>query len=930
MSVVRSRIESSAVAMEELALTPNANMSNDPMFAMAKKLFETQLELGRSTDEAAFELEKFGIERAVILDIQLRVEQEGNRIKAHGDAAVFDPSGESWYFPQGGDHKFFAQVRERLEKDLGKAVANDVSDAADQILGSCGNPHRSSFDNRGLVVGYVQSGKTTSFMSLAAKAVDYGYKFVIILSGMTDNLRSQTQDRVDDVLVGKHKAEWHALTSKEHDFVGHVGAEAILNPNNGQGVLAVVKKNPGRLRRLVKWLNQAQAQTVTTPILVIDDEADQATPNTAKARDRASRINGLLRQLVSFPKVSYVAYTATPFANLLMDTEAKDDLFPRDFIVSLPEPDGYMGTTQLFGRTSLSSESEEFAPKRVISYVSDEESSEVLKNLKSLDGPKITQGSGFSAAILWFLIATAARRIRDQKSKHSSMLVNVSPLADVHFNLQSAIDSYLLELKSLAEDDLKPMLRTVWDQQEAEATARAESLEPVDFESAAAGAVEVLGQVKTVVDNYKSDNRLYYGQESAETVIVIGGNTMSRGLTLEGLISSYFLRSSRTYDTLLQMGRWFGFRPGYTDLPRVWMTTEMSSWFADLALIEAEIREQIRAYAPAVVDGKVIPGHHKPTEVAVKIRQHPSMAVVAPNKARFAKRVSVSLSEKKLQTTVFESKDAEVLLDNQNSVRQLFEDASANSVPLHRFGSGRLGLAGVSAGEVVSFLRQYHLHPGTRTFDIDLIADYLKKENQANGLNEWNIVVEGSHLDAGAHPERASLELGLPNPVVTVNRSRRVSEFGAANIGALITENHRNLDTLTSEDAASLTKYVASRGKSASVDRAILDWKRENNHDRGLLVIYPIDKDSTYALAKVEGKDERFALDADEHVIGIALFFPPARGPESMVEFVAAAASDALIDPDEEIAEAEAISADEEDEHNAVREQEQDANDQAD
>lgn len=903
--------------MNTAASTPNGSPIQQSIeYRLAKDLFKSKLKEGRSPNDAAFDLETHGMDKSLVLAIQLEVEQESLLIKGYGGNSVFDPSGDSWYFP-GDDGQFFTNVRETLSKQLPADTVREISSTADEILGVCGNPQRAEMNQRGLVIGYVQSGKTTSFISLAAKAVDAGYKLIIILSGMTDNLRAQTQERVDQVLIGNLKSRWQPLTTVEHDFTGSTAAEPMLTPVNNQGVVAVVKKNPGRLRRLVKWLSSASSMTASTPILIIDDEADQATPNTAKARDRASRINGLLRKLCSFPKTTYVAYTATPFANLLMDTEAKDDLFPRDFIVSLPEPAGYMGTTQLFGRASLPDETERFDPLDVIRTIDSDEGAEILRRLKEKSPIRIPRASALGESIMWFLLATAARRARDGQAKHSSMLVNVSSLSDDHFIVQKAIDGFLRELRNIPDTELETVMRQLWQQQNVERASEIAGIASVDLDAAITEMKCVLDAATTIVDNYKSQERLQYSKDKPETVIVTGGNTMSRGLTLEGLIASYFLRTTKTYDTLLQMGRWFGFRPGYQDLPRVWMTDEMSSWFADLALIEAEVREQIRAFAPKLDRGKVIPGHDRPSEVAVKIRQHPSMSIVAPNKARHGQEVGISLSGARLQTTVFQSDDFAVLLDNQKAVRELVAAAQSNGSQLTTFASRRKGFTDLPADLIINFLHAYRFHPDSRRIDPSLIEQYVRKEMASDGLRHWNVVFEGSHIPPSQ--SRPTLDLGLSFPVTTVTRSRRSSTYGDANIGALVTENHRGLDLPADLGPDQATQEIG--------DSEIRRLRDQHGYVNGLIVIYPINKDSKYrGKGDDDGDATRFDLEAVEHVIGLAIYFPTAKGPESNIVYSAAKTREPLINAEEEAAViAEALAADDYDENNALAEEKVDA-----
>lgn len=839
------------------------------------------------------------------ISVRARYEMKANVIRLLEDeSAIIDPSVNAWYRPE-GDGRFFAATRLKLGRDLPAHVVAQVSDRADQVLGSLANPRSERFSSRGLVIGYVQSGKTTSFISLAAKAADAGYKLIIILSGLTDNLRTQTQYRVDTTLIGDLAGDWRALTTQDSDFQNSGKPDADLNRKNGQPCVAVVKKNPSRLQALIDWLERGSSSLVKqTPILIIDDEADQATPNTAKGKDRATKINSLLRTLAGYPKAAYVAYTATPFANLLMDAQSSSDLYPRDFIVSLPEPDGYVGTSRMFGRDRLGEGGQELEPLDVVRDVTDDEARLLQSEARSGDVSGALEADALRDAVSWFLLATTARRIRSGETKHSSMLVNISSLSDSHFRTGARVQGMLQGIDAqLMEDDsgLRETLTALWERELEQLPPEEVGEAEVPFDEIWLRFAETLRSTIVIVDNYRSPQRLVYTDEDPLTVIVVGGNTMSRGLTLEGLISSYFLRTSRTYDTLLQMGRWFGFRPGYLDLVRVWMPRLLQQWFRDLALVEAEIREEIRRYAPVIVNGEVVGGEVRPNQIAVRIRQHPAMAVVAAAKARHMQKVSLSYSGQVAQTILFESDDAAAMDANIEATKQFFDAIRSGGGEEITFPSGRRGFAEVRAESIIEFLRNYSVHPEARAFLPDKIVEYIEKELRANGLRTWNVVVAGVN---GAGTEHA-YDIGLATPVGLIRRTRRGTADSGARIGALVSGGDRILDVR--DDA--LYRDAAATEASSKDKRARL-WKEDHGLRDGLLVIYPIDMNSQRL---VNGEvDTKVSLRAAQHVIGLGVFFPPNVGAHSAVEYVAAALPEWNLE-DEEAAEAEALAADERD-----------------
>ena len=254
-----------------------------------------------------------------------------------------------WYDgPKPGDRCWPALAEYlKAEKGFDDDAIDSLDRASTKIVAHLPCPGSGRFAGRGLVVGYVQSGKTTNYTAVIAKAADEGYRLFIVLSGLHNNLRRQTQARLDDQLYELNHDLWIQLTSKLEDFGSPTaGADALLTGTHR--VLCVVKKNAKRLRSLRRWLNGASRATLANcPVLVIDDEADQASVNTS-AEDR-SKINGLILQLLNdAPRSAYVGYTATPYANLFIDPSG-EDLYPRDFIIDLERPRGYFGPEMIFG-----------------------------------------------------------------------------------------------------------------------------------------------------------------------------------------------------------------------------------------------------------------------------------------------------------------------------------------------------------------------------------------------------------------------------------------------------------------------------------------------------------------------------------------------------------------------------------------------------
>ena len=379
---------------------------------------------------------------------------------------------------------YWRRQRSYLLDHLGWAQPDIASldDATDLVLSHLEDPRPSGpaeFRVRGLVMGYVQSGKTANFCALTAKAADLGYKLVIVLSGIHNSLRLQTQRRVNRALgvdgsgvsVPDAGKRWISLTK---DMLGGDFRGGTIDANILQGneqVVAVVKKNATVLRRLTQWMG-SHAPT-TLPVLIIDDEADQGSINTGGNRRPAeeqtdlgpadvegsdseqeldpSVINGLVRSLIaSFRRVSYVAYTATPFANVLInhlaiDREVFEDLYPKDFIVTLPEPNGYVGAERLFGRDALPGEAgQAMPPLDVVEFVPDHEADQMTPATRDIQGYVPRVCPSMVTAILDFVLACAARRNRSGRDEAASMLVHTHYRTAIQTLLGQAIKDHVL------------------------------------------------------------------------------------------------------------------------------------------------------------------------------------------------------------------------------------------------------------------------------------------------------------------------------------------------------------------------------------------------------------------------------------------------------------------------------------------------------
>ncbi len=813
----------------------------------------------------------------------------------HGGGTLDDNAPEGgWY--EGPDLKndtFWPPVRKAILDQLDDDALEKIDKSSNRIVGRAGLPDAQKLKTRGLVVGFVQSGKTTNFLSVIAKAADEGYRLIIVLAGMTNSLREQTQERLLDSLVSYTQKDWLLLTGKDRDFSGSDNGDRLLNDTERQ--LVVIKKNGPRLKKLNKWLDGIARKhgQLNFPILVIDDEADQASVNvmtSAKEKNRRSAINTQIGALLDRPRTSYIAYTATPFANILIDPNDESDLYPENFISVLPRPEGYFGAEQLFGRDAVPGEDPETVGDTTLDAIREilpDEVDAVRPPNRGIASWTPDLPDSLRDAVRWFLLATATRWARGQRGKHSSMLVHSSPRIQAHESLANTVGDAVNDIvRSMVSAEFRTEIEEYWN--------RENSLQPqndeypaVSFDEVWHLLHEVLDEVKVIVDNGQSDERLDYSR-GAQTVIAVGGNTLSRGLTLEGLVCSYFARVSRTYDTLLQMGRWFGFRHGYEDLVRIWMTSSLAEWFRDLATVEADLRRDINQYADTGLT---------PADFRAKIRLHPAMQVTSAAKMRNHKNASMSFSGQRVQTILFREQDPEFLGHNIAVTREFItgiRDACKDNRERdswERSTNGSTVFTGISSEEVITYLTAYRFIEDDEEKPYgksrwDLLIDYITKEGKTEGIRKWNVSVIGKKT------AEKTIDLGLKHPLALVRRTRVSSSTpGRASINTLVGPRDRINDLpFHEQDRWKALEDKFAQHKGGTSDAVLRAAHDEHAGPRvGHLTIYAIDKESTPLGKTGEEKDPgraRRALEAVDDVIALGVFLPESPDEDSGVGYI--------------------------------------------
>ncbi|WP_373515362.1 Z1 domain-containing protein [Persicitalea sp.] len=853
--------------------------------------------------------------------------------------------------------EFWERYKYFLQPKLPAPTLNNLDDLTDSILDRLVNPKTSgSWDRRGMVVGQVQSGKTGNYIGLINKAADAGYKFIIVLAGLHDTLRTQTQIRIDEGFLGfnptklslsSNKANYligvgkynrkliaHALTTSVGDFGKPLAERSGFSIHSSDPIILVVKKNAGILKNLVKWL-AIRAETrddkkliENTPVLIIDDEADNASINTSK--HLVSTINGLIRSLLSlFEQSAYVGYTATPFANIFIPIEPEEiikglnikisnfeykvgeDLFPRDFIINIPAPSNYIGPAKIFGLSAVASSERAEEPLPVLVNLNDQTTGFkddyrhfVPDKHKKYDPLPEQIPTSLDYAIKCFLLVCAARRARGQNNQHNSMLIHISrfvPWIDrtaslvyaTLKNYQNQIefetkDKLLTELESIWQKDFMPTTAGIIESQEADLNGFKDTeITQVDWIHikenlfAAAMLIEVRavhGQKKTIGLEYTNIKTLDYFDAEQEnpprfiSVIAVGGDKLSRGLTLEGLSISYYLRASKMYDTLMQMGRWFGYRPGYVDLCRLFTSSELIGWYKHITIASEEIREEF---------DQMVRLNKTPAEFGFKVRTHPGvLTITAVNKFRDARTMWLSYSGQLVQTRRFKIEE-NLFRHNLAATEQFLNQLGSTVTPLNKKSARRFNKVWeTDSFTICQFLSEYHIE--SAVMNTSKITEYIDKQS-ANGkyLTKWTVVLinNSQAKEEDKWPffiNNNSEKVGLTNRGNASSDWQSFYEISKAQL----------LSPPSGDEYIDLTEEQLADSEKKTEE----DWKKKGNEDspkypstfrikysrpssQGLLLIYPLNPVVKLSGNKVEGKPLHTII-SPVPVIGLAVSFP--------------------------------------------------------
>jgi len=707
---------------------------------------------------------------------------------------------------------FWGSYRQYLEeeKNFAPEVVNKLDRLTDSIIDNLFDPTlKIKINKKGLVVGQVQSGKTANYTGLICKAADAGFGLIIVMAGIHNNLRSQTQIRIDEsflgfdtqhtraldqksIKIGVGKPGFgkmniaHSLTSsiEKGDFTQGAANALGLNFDTPDPIIAVIKKNPHVLKRIYQWLAAQSTEDSdlsrvikNKSLLLIDDEADNASINISNDPERQSSINGWITQILNlFGKNAYVGYTATPFANIFIPLDDQN-LFPRNFIKNISSPSNYIGPEKVFGFTPLELDETSNSVLPIVNRINDYQDFVPDRHKKDDQLPSSLPES-LKRAIRCFIITCAIRRLRGQTTVHNSMLIHVSRFMRWQDHIAELVSNqFIYYRRGIDQNDhtiINEFKKTFEQDEVGYKSYVAVSQQIIDSELRNLDSQITVHQWKDVIQHLnEAASRIevksihggsgealdYFDHKNGLSVIAVGGNKLSRGLTLEGLSVSYYLRASRMYDTLMQMGRWFGYRGGYVDLCRLFTSAELNRWYCQITDASNELIQEFEYMSE---DAK-----STPEQYALKVRTFPgTLLVTALNKLKNVVYFDLSYSGRLVQTTILYPRklEAEKNLDVLNNF------ISKLDTPNHD--KNAFIFNNVSSGSLVDdFISNFAFHPDLKTINVPLLKKYISNCNSKNELTRWTVAIFSSQDKDANH-----FNLQIPSGIFDIGLTKRSAE----------------------------------------------------------------------------------------------------------------------------------------------------------
>lgn len=797
-------------------------------------------------------------------------------------------------------------------KGFKNEVVNVMEDANIKILRQLSRDTHETGAVKGLVIGNVQSGKTANMAALMAMAADAGWNMFIVLSGMMENLRAQTLRRlVEDLNSNSCSLNWEAIDNPLGvETYGRRLCDKNFTKESKMRYLTVCLKNSKRLKNLIDWLNSDECSRKEIRLLIIDDEADQASINTATKSQRTT-INRLILNLVNnrnsrgdqaccnFQAVNYIGYTATPYANVLNEAPGEESLYPSNFIATLSVSDEYFGPQQIFGYES-DDDSISFPGIDIVRLIPDSD----IQNVKDIqDGTRSEIPRSLADAICWFLCGVAYMRCIGYR-KPVSMLVHTSRLTNAHSNIGNAIRSFFDPKK---QRDIINICRIIW-KRECESFSTSSFKEQyknyansvkdyLTFEELHEHIINILSSgliplelnldneqieyssgIHLCIDNSDANNnsRLIYPNNNempcdAPAFLVIGGNTLSRGLTIEGLISTYFLRPTGCADTLMQMGRWFGYRKGYELIPRIWLSARVKDQFRFISEMDQKLRNEIKFMAEIGLN---------PADCGPKIMTSPStqfLKIVSDNKMHGAVAATYDFTGHTMETGVF-TNDQNMLESNLNLLSTFIESLGNSSTDVHEnpYAVNNKVWKNIPPQKIKFFLSKYKYSERLKGFnDLNVFKKWLDKVYNNGLLDNWSVILAGIRHNETLGERRITDTISINK----VNRTRRYEETGdgTINIGVLRSFN----DFLSDINVRKDDQEILSEMRNVKHNMTALNLLREKLGMSTIpqLVIYIIDRNSRPNI-----NSKRYPLNSCEDIVGFSINIPGIRTGRSAIQ----------------------------------------------
>lgn len=855
-----------------------------------------------------------------------------------GEITILSDDIEPWLNNEKANINFELWNRYKLymSKSDPSFPVNDLDDFTDKILDKCVNPKKQgSWDRRGMVVGHVQSGKTSNYVGLINKATDAGYKVIIIIAGTISSLRRQTQERIDSGYIGRNSSAF--IREKENKIVGvgnySVGTDiysltSAYYKSNDEGdfsqsvanrlnipigknpVVFVIKKNKSILENLIDWFSKdVNAKVVDgtpilfdVPALIIDDEADAASVNASRDINDIKTINRLIRTLLNiFNQNTFVGYTATPYANLFISQDYNEeltttvknkqykigeDLFPRDFIINIKAPTNYIGAAKIFGYENANPELTK-EPLDIFRVIDDYDPPFLSKiNRENKDNLPEYLPPSMERAIKSFILTCAIRRVRGHENKHNSMLVHVALLVRWIDRVAYLVNEKTKEYKNAIQSEDQKLLNELKELYIADFLQTTgnvmENLDYTDIRIKQHTWEEVKNELKNAVlkidvrsvHGTRSTTNLeyhnieeidYHRYENGLSVIAVGGSRLSRGITLEGLSVSYYIRTTRMYDSLMQMGRWFGYRPGYVDLCRLYTTNQIFEWFNHITMATEEMRNDF---------DEMTATHQRPKDFRLKVRNHQGLLTITSlNKLYFSEDIEISFSGENPQTYCL-LKTKQAIENNYKALKTLIERIGFPSKENRKLLKGKtrhLLYQNVEIDAICEFIDSYQIEQPS--INNATLSEYIRTQAKNNSIVGWSICIvgntdekvfidhKGSTLQKDREPneEIKTYDLEYNGEIISMGCSVRNQQTQRGGNSYLISKNQIDQTADRQVDLTIQNKDYKEIKKQRAVEK------------KGLVLIYALDERGTFF-------EEKFGLP----IVGYSIHFPKIQDEEKV------------------------------------------------